>query len=330
MQPPSYVTPDPEILFVTEEEEGTRIDKLLSTRFPLHSRTYFQRLLEEGFVLLNGKVVPKRALPEEGDEIEVCFQLTPETSLTAEPIPLEVLYEDPHLLVVNKPAGMVVHPAPGHWSGTFVNALLAHCEGKLESPDPVRPGIVHRLDKETSGVLIAAKTVAAHQALVRFFAERKIEKLYLALTVGLPPNGLYSAPIGRHPVHRKEMAVLQDGKEALSHIQVAAHTPPLSFVLVKPKTGRTHQIRVHLKHLGAPVLGDSVYGHEKGNREWALSRHMLHAYRLCLPHPITGAPLQFTAPVPEDMRAVLTEHFSMKNAMLKNLSPSDFVSASGV
>lgn len=312
MEHPPTSTPDPTLLFVTEEEEGIRIDKLLALRFPTYSRTYFQTLLEDGCVLLNGEIIPKRALAEEGDEIEVCFQIAPETTLKPERLPLEILYEDPHILVVNKAPGMVVHPAPGHWSGTFVNALLAHCEGKLEPLDPLRPGIVHRLDKETSGVLIAAKTVRAHQALVRSFAERTVEKLYLVITVGKPPNGPYSAPIGRHPVHRKEMTVLQDGKEALSHIQVIAHSSPLSFVLVKPKTGRTHQIRVHLKHLDAPVLGDSLYGHEKSNRELAVPRQMLHAYRLSLSHPITGLPLQFTAPVPEDLKALLLDHFSTK------------------
>src|SRR3989344_712121 len=165
MSQPVSLHLDPEILLVTEEEEGARIDKLLSERYPNHSRTYFQSLIGGGFVLLNGEPVKKRVIPEEGDEVEVCFQLTPELSLKPEAIPLDFLYEDEHLLAVNKPAGLVVHPAPGHWSGTFVNALLYHCK-QLPAGDSLRPGIVHRLDKETSGILLAAKTTAAHHKLI--------------------------------------------------------------------------------------------------------------------------------------------------------------------
>jgi 23S rRNA pseudouridine1911/1915/1917 synthase len=289
-------TPDPETIFVTEAEESIRIDKLLVLRYPNHSRTYFQYLIEEGFVLLNGERVKKRTQPEEGDEIEVCFQLTPEISLEPEDIPLDILYEDDHILAINKPAGMVVHPAPGHWSGTFVNALLAHCK-HLPTKDPLRPGIVHRLDKDTSGVLIAAKTVEAHQKLIEKFSSRTMEKQYLAICVGKPKSGLISAPIGRHPVHRKEMAVLPDGKEAITEINVVAIGNQLSLVLAKPKTGRTHQIRVHLKHLGASVLGDEIYGSKV-----PAERQMLHAYRLTFTHPITNQPLTLCAPIPEDMK----------------------------
>ncbi len=296
MDRPFLLTPEPEILFITEEEEGTRIDKLLAARFPHHSRTYFQYLIENGFVMINGEPIKKRSIPEEGDEIEVLFQLTPEVSLAPENIPLEILYEDAHILAVNKAAGMVVHPATGHWSGTFVNALLGHCK-EIESDDPLRPGIVHRLDKDTSGVLIAAKTSAAHSALIRQFSAREMEKQYLAVCVGKPRNGILSAPIGRHPVHRKEMTVLADGKEAISEICVVAHNDKHSLVLIKPKTGRTHQIRVHLKHLGTPVVGDEVYGSSHPN----VNRHLLHAYRLNFKHPISGAPVQLTAPLPEDI-----------------------------
>ena len=297
---------DTEQLLVAENEEGLRIDKLLAVRFPAHSRTYFQSLIEQGFVLLNGQPIKKRTIPEEGDEIEVCFQLTPELSLEAEEIPLEILYEDEHLIAVNKPAGMVVHPAPGHWRGTFANALLGHCK-HLPKMDSLRPGIVHRLDKDTSGLLIAAKTTAAHQLLIEQFSKREMEKLYLAICVGRPRNGQISAPIGRHPVHRKEMAVLADGKEAISEIQTAAFNEKLSLVLVKPKTGRTHQIRVHLKHIGAPVLGDETYGSSRTNETFGVQRQLLHAYRLSFAHPITGAPIQLTAPLPEDFKGFLQQ-----------------------
>lgn len=283
-----------EFLIVNDEE--VRIDKLLSLKFPNHSRTYFQHLIEIGCVLINGEPVKKRVVPEEGDEIEVCFSATPEASITPEKIPLDILYEDEHILAINKPPGMVVHPAPGNWSGTFVNALLAHCQGIAPGDDPLRPGIVHRLDKETSGVLVAAKTLAAHQKLIELFSNRKVDKLYLAICHGKPPNGLIDKPIGRHPVKRKEMTILPDGKEAITEIQVAAFNDKISLVLAKPKTGRTHQIRVHLKHLNSPVLGDSLYGKKEDHE-----RHLLHAYRLQFDHPITKEPMKLIAPIPKDM-----------------------------
>jgi 23S rRNA pseudouridine1911/1915/1917 synthase len=286
-----------EFLSVNSEEEGVRIDKMLAARFPGHSRTYFQHIIELGAVLLNGEPVKKRILPEEGDEIEICFIAMPGASLEPEPMPLEILYEDEHLLAINKPAGLVVHPAPGHWSGTFVNALLAHCHNIAPGSDPLRPGIVHRLDKDTTGVLVAAKTLIAHQKLIELFASRQVEKLYLAICAGRPINTIINAPIGRHPVHRKEMAALPDGREAITEIQVAACNDKISLVLARPRTGRTHQIRVHLKHVGAPILGDPIYGIKEAH-----DRPLLHAYRLSFDHPITGSPLRFTAPIPEDMK----------------------------
>ncbi len=293
--------PEPTVLFISEQDEEVRIDKLLSERYPQHSRTYFQAIIEQGYVLLNGEPVKKGAFLEEGDEIEVCFPLTPESTIEPESIPLEILYEDDYLLAVNKPAGMVVHPAPGHRSGTFVNALLAHCK-QISSLDPLRPGIIHRLDKDTSGVLLAAKTVEAHQKLIEKFSKREMEKLYLAICIGRPKNGLFSAPVGRHPVHRKEMTVLPDGKEAITDVQIAAFNDKLSLVILKPKTGRTHQIRVHLKHLGTPVLGDHTYGHLRMNEGLEVKRQLLHAYRLTFTHPITQKPILLSAPLPEDMK----------------------------
>jgi 23S rRNA pseudouridine1911/1915/1917 synthase len=290
---------DLEFLFVTDQEEGTRIDKLLASRFPDHSRTYFQYLIDNGFVRLNGESVKKRVAPEEGDEIEVYFQATPEASLKPEKIPLDILYEDEHLLAINKPAGMVVHPAPGHWSGTFVNALLGYTQDIAPGSDPLRPGIVHRLDKDTSGILIAAKTLIAHQKLIELFATRKMDKQYLAICHGRPSVNLVNAPIGRHPVHRKEMAALPDGREALTEICPLAFHENLSLILAKPRTGRTHQIRVHLKHIGCPIVGDPVYG--KGEPP----RQLLHAYRLNFIHPITGSPIQLAAPLPDDMKAAI-------------------------
>jgi 23S rRNA pseudouridine1911/1915/1917 synthase len=289
-----------ESLLVDPEEAGLRIDRLLTLRYPLFSRTYFQKLIEDGFVLLNGEKIKKRLVPGEGDEIEVSFQCNPEISLEPENIPLEILFEDDHLLAVNKPAGMVVHPAPGHPNKTFVNALLYHCKD-LKGVDRLRPGIVHRLDKDTSGLLLAAKTDIAHHKLVESFSSRQIEKTYLAICLGKPVNTTINAPIGRHPTKRKEMAISVNGrgKDAMTEIQVLAFNDRMSLVLAKPRTGRTHQIRVHLKHIGCPVLGDPVYGRAT---DWKVERQLLHAYRLDFLHPITSLPLSLLAPLPEDMK----------------------------
>ena len=297
MDRPFSFSDEPEFLIISAEEEEIRIDKLLATRYPQYSRTYFQYLIDKGCVLLNGEPIKKREIPEEGDEIEVCFQATPEASLQPENIPLDILYEDEHIIAVNKPAGMVVHPAPGHWSGTFVNALLAHCREIAPSADPLRPGIVHRLDKDTTGVMVAAKTLPAQQKLIELFSSRKVDKLYLAICQGRPANGIINVPIGRHPVHRKEMAALPDGREAITEVQLAACNNSTSLILAKPRTGRTHQIRVHLKHIGCPILGDPVYGKAEGH-----PRQLLHAYRLCFEHPITQVPMRIIAPIPEDIK----------------------------
>jgi 23S rRNA pseudouridine1911/1915/1917 synthase len=286
---------------VSPEEAKTRLDKLLSVHFPEHSRSYFQYLIEQGAVLVNGSPVKKKESPKEGDEIEVCFLLTPEISLEPQDIPLDILYEDEHLIAVNKPANLVVHPAPGHPKNTFVNALLFHCRN-LGSTDPIRPGIVHRLDKDTSGVLLAAKTNQAHAKLVELFSERRIQKHYLAICVGVPKEGLIDAPIRRHRVHRKEMAVCFDkGKEAKSICKILGKTQQLSLVEIQLLTGRTHQIRVHLKHIGTPILGDSVYGSASANKKFQASRQLLHSHRLNFIHPMTQAPIHLKAPIPKDI-----------------------------
>lgn len=295
-------------IIVEEPEAGVRVDKFLSQRFNEKSRTYFQYLLEEGLVLVNGSKVKKRAIVEQNDEVEIYFQLTPQISLEPENIPLEVLYEDDHVIAINKPAGMVVHPAPGHPNHTFVNALLFHCKDSMQMHDNTRPGIVHRLDKDTSGVLIAAKTTLAHQRLISAFSQRMIEKQYLAICAGKPNAKEIAAPIARHPIKRKEMAVVEDkGKEAISEVSVLAFNSSHSLVLVSPKTGRTHQIRVHLKHVKSPIIGDAVYGLQHPKAE----RQLLHAYRIKFTHPITCAPLEIVAPLPSDMKDWIAE-FSEK------------------
>jgi len=222
--------------------------------------------------------------------------------LAPESIPLTILYEDEDVIVINKPAGMVVHPAPGNWSGTFVNALLGHCETLEVSEGSLRPGIVHRLDKETSGVLLAAKTLLAQQRLIELFAGRQVYKEYLAICCGNPGKGKIDLPIGRHPIHRQKMAILKEkGKPALTHYETLSFDGALSSVKIILATGRTHQIRVHMLHLDTPILGDSTYGQPSINKKYKAERQLLHAYRLRLPHPLTGKEMEFEAPVPADL-----------------------------
>jgi 23S rRNA pseudouridine1911/1915/1917 synthase len=289
-------------IIINETEAGERLDKVLANRYrSLHSRTYFQNLIEEGRVLVNGLLVKKRSPLQEGDEVEINFLLTPELNITPEDIPLNILYEDDAIVVINKVPGMVVHPAAGNWSGTFVNALMFHCALEVTAGS-VRPGIVHRLDKDTSGVLIAAKTALAQQKLMEQFAAREVEKEYLAICCGNPGDTTIDLPIGRHPVKRKVMAVVEEGgRSAITHCKTLACDGKLSLVQVLIETGRTHQIRVHLKHRGTPVLGDALYGNETVNRKFGASRQMLHAHKLGIKHPVTGKPMQFVAPIPDDM-----------------------------
>lgn len=293
---------DNDLLIVAQEDAGERLDKILAARYrEVYSRSYFQYLIDEQLVLLNGLPVKKRIKPHVGDEIEVHFAALPEISLAPENIPLSILYEDEDIIVVNKPAGMVVHPAPGNWSGTFVNALLFHC-AQLEGVEgSLRPGIVHRLDKDTSGVLVAAKTLDMQQKLTALFASRQVYKEYLAICLGRPPDGSIEAPIGRHPVHRKQMAVLPTGRYALSICKTLEWNGTVSVVQVVIATGRTHQIRVHLKHQGHPILGDSLYGNSSVNARHHALRQLLHARVIRFVHPRTGHMIELEAPLPEDM-----------------------------
>ena len=294
-------------IHVSDEEAELRLDKLLALRFPEYSRQYFQYLIRERLVLVNGSLVKKAAKLEEGDEIEIEFAVTPEISLEPEAIELEILFEDDDLIAVNKPAGMVVHPAVGNWSGTFVNALLYHCKS-LPEGGALRPGIVHRLDKETSGVLVAAKNARSQQLMVEKFANRQIEKEYLAICVGNPGDRLIEGNIGRHPVRRKEMAILEGkGREARTRCESLAHNSALSLVRLFPETGRTHQLRVHLKAVGTPILGDSVYGIPSMNKKFNAQRQMLHARRLRFNHPSRKEEIELKAPIPQDMEKIINQ-----------------------
>lgn len=295
-------TEEEDFFIIAEKETGERLDKILAGRFEgKYSRTYFQYLIEEGYVLLNGTPVKKRIKSKAGDEVEIHFAVTPEIQLTPEPIPLSIVYEDEGMLIIDKPAGLIVHPAPGHWSGTLVNALLYYCGQLPSNENNLRPGIVHRIDKDTSGLLITAKTTEMHRALTRLFAQREIDKEYLAVCIGTPPEGEISAPIGRHPIHRKQMAVVENGRPATGHFTVLGKNERLSAVRAVITTGRTHQIRVHLKHLGFPILGDSLYGNSSVNLLYGAKRQLLHASLLRFIHPLTGEKLEFRAPLPEDM-----------------------------
>ncbi len=293
-----------EIHCIPEEVDGERLDKWLKTRFPEYSRTYFQWLIDEGAVLVNGSIVKKRTPLSHEDEVEVCFLLTEEIKLEPEPIPLTILYEDEHLLAIDKPVGMVVHPAPGHPSGTFVNALLHHCRTLEVSSGDLRPGIVHRLDKDTSGVLIAAKHAGAHRKLVELFHGRQMKKTYLAICAGNPKEATIDEPIGRHPEKRKEMAINhENGKPAITICRpLRSCKDGLTFVELRPMTGRTHQLRVHMKHHGAPILGDPVYGSPSLNKKFGVETQLLHAATLEFPHPFSGQILHLEAPVPEALK----------------------------
>jgi 23S rRNA pseudouridine1911/1915/1917 synthase len=301
-----------ELFVVSEEEKNIRIDSLLKNHFQSKSRTYFQYLIEEGFVLINGEKIKKKTLAKVGEEIEVFFALTPEISLTPENIPLDILYEDDDILAINKPVGMVVHPAPGNWSSTFVNALLFYCKNLPIENNQLRPGIVHRLDKNTSGVLLAAKTKEAQEKLILSFSQRTIKKEYLAICTGNFQNQTVSAPIGRHPNMRQKMAIVPSGKDAVTEFSLLSSKDNFLLISAKPLTGRTHQIRVHLQSIKTPILGDTLYGNPSMNEKFSISRQFLHAHRLSFLHPISQKPLEIIAPLPKDMEEFIEKHFLIK------------------
>ena len=289
------------LIDVPQEYEGERIDKFLSILLKDSSRNSIQKLIEDSKVLANGNTVNKKYKVKTDDEITVLpSELKP---LDAEPenIPLDIIYEDDDLLVVNKPRGMVVHPAPGNYSGTLVNALLYHCKDSLSGINGIlRPGIVHRIDKDTSGLLIVAKNDRAHIGLAEQIKEHSFTREYNAVIVGhLKENeGTVNAPIGRNSKDRKKMCVTyQNSKEAVTHYSVIEDYDGYSHISLKLETGRTHQIRVHMAHLGHPVAGDVVYGNDK--KSTFLNGQCLHAIKIGFIHPITGEYLEFTSDLPD-------------------------------
>ena len=289
------------LIEVPENFEGERIDKFLSVLLEDSSRNAIQKLIENGKVLVNGAVVNKKYKVSTDDEIKMLpSELKP---LDAEPenIPLQIVYEDEHLLVVNKPRGMVVHPAPGNYSGTLVNALLYHCKDSLSGINGIlRPGIVHRIDKDTSGLLIVAKTDKAHIGLAEQIKEHSFTREYNAVIVGhlKEQQGTVNAPIGRNPKDRKKMCVtMTNSKNAVTHYNVIEDYEGYSHISLKLETGRTHQIRVHMAYLGHAVAGDYVYGNDK--KSAYLNGQCLHAIKIGFVHPITNEYLEFTSELPD-------------------------------
>ncbi|HXA13895.1 MAG TPA: RluA family pseudouridine synthase [Opitutaceae bacterium] len=286
-----------------------RADKVLAQAFPAHSRVALQRAFDAGLVCRAGRPLAKSDLVRAGDVIDFLLPETKPAELKPVAIPLEILFEDEQLLALNKPAGMVVHPGVGTGEDTLVHALLAHCAGSLSGIGGVaRPGIVHRLDKETSGVLLVAKTDAAHRALAAQFAGRSLHKEYVALVSGVPKSagGVINSPISRHPVHRHRMTAGQGGRAARTDWErLEVFGKSAAFVRCRIHTGRTHQIRAHFKSIGHPLLGDSIYGWKLQPSLPKPPRTMLHAERIAFTHPITTAALELRAPLPGDFKKML-------------------------
>ena len=283
-----------------------RVDACIARLVSDVSRSAAQRLCEDGQVLLNGAAAKKNARVAPGDVLELTLPEPQPTQAQAEDIPLDVAYEDADVIVINKPKGLVVHPAAGHWEGTLVNALLHHCRDSLSGVGgALRPGIVHRIDKDTSGLLIVAKNDFAHQKLAAQLQDHTLARTYVCIVCGKlrEDAGTVSAPIARDKNDRKKMAVRADGKPAVTHWQVLARYPGYTYVQCRLETGRTHQIRVHMASLGHPILGDTVYGHKKP--ELGQTTQCLHAKELTFRHPRTDEPVTVTCPLPEEFERVL-------------------------
>jgi 23S rRNA pseudouridine1911/1915/1917 synthase len=289
-------------LRVPDDAAGARLDRFLAT--PLGSRARAQALIDEGRVLVDGAVRPKRHLVTAGEAISVEEAVVEPGPVPDQPAAFEVVYEDEHLLVVDKPAGVVVHPARGHSAGTLAQALAGRAAGGEE---PWRAGIVHRLDRDTSGLLVVAKSDAVHRALKDLLAARHLRREYLALVDGHPParTGTIDAPIGRHRRDRKLMSIdSDDPREARTHFEIERLLPAAALLRVVLETGRTHQIRVHLAAIGHPVCGDPQYG---ARGRFGLTRQFLHATRLAFPHPVTGEEVDARSPLPVDLAAALQQ-----------------------
>jgi len=285
------------------DKPGARLDKYVGEKCPELSRTHAQRLIADGCITVNGGVAKASLKLSVGDRVNISIPPAPPRSLSPEAIPLNILYEDDDLLVIDKPAGLAIHPAPGHPSHTLVNAILSRLSGLPDASDSLRPGIVHRLDKDTSGVMVVARNSVAQANLISQFKAHSVVKAYLVLVKGrlTPESGVIEAPIGRDPRNRKRMAVVTEGREARTQYQVIKYIDNYTLLEVRPETGRTHQIRVHLKAIGYPVVGDKVYGVKSAY----LSRQFMHACRLGFKLPSTGKYVEFTSELPPDLSQAL-------------------------
>ncbi len=302
-----------EVFAVSNEEAGVRLDKFVSDRLSDYTRSHIQKLTEEGRILVQGVPAKASYKLKENDKVTVEIPDAAEVDILPEAIPLSIVYEDEDMLVVDKPQGMVVHPAVGNYTGTLVNALLAHCPDSLSGINgEKRPGILHRIDKDTSGLLLVAKNDMAHQHLAAQIKEHSLTRAYQALVHGRfkTPKGEINLPIGRHPVDRKKMAVTyRNSREAVTKFRVLEEIGSYSLVECMLKTGRTHQIRVHMSHLGHPVAGDPVYGVKK--EPFSTNGQLLHAYKVGFIHPRTKEYMEFESPLPDYYEKILE--------MLRNL-----------
>jgi len=320
---PEELSSDPVELIVAEEHAGRRLDAYLAERFPRYSRVHLRRVIDAKGVTVNGKRTKAAYHLRQGERVMIFLPELPREGPQPEDIPLDVLYEDESLVAVNKQPGMVVHPGKGHWSGTLTAALAHHFESLSTVGGPTRPGIVHRLDRDTSGVIIVAKNDQTHLDLARQFERRSVKKEYLAVVAGVldRDRDLVEQPIAAHPTHRERMAIRADhatSRHARTFYEVQERFDGFTVVRVFPKTGRTHQIRIHLAHVGCPVLCDRLYGgrseitrgeirRRPEDRHVLLDRMALHAQRLALTHPATGRTLELAAPLPHDVAGVLNE-----------------------
>ena len=293
---------------VTENEEGKRFDAVVSMLNDKISRTLAQELIKEGTILLDGAKAKGTAKVRVGQVITMPdeYNTKPAENLVAEDIDIDILYEDEDIIVVNKPKDMVVHPAVGNWTGTLVNAMLGKHELSDENGE-FRPGIVHRLDKNTTGVMVVAKNNNAHNVLSKQIQEHNFKKIYIALVKGVIPENeaVIEMPIGRHPTDRKKMAVVKDGREAYTRFKVLERFEKFTLVEVELKTGRTHQIRVHMSHIGYPIVGDDTYSN--GKNPFGVTSQMLHSKVLGITHPVTEKYMEFEAPIPEEFESVLNK-----------------------
>lgn len=302
-------TPKISTIIVQQSDEGKRLDVYLSRQLAL-SRSHVQRLVNSNLILINKEYARVSKRVKAGDILSVTVPAQEKESIIPEDIPLNIVYEDDDIIALNKPRGMVVHPAPGNKTGTLVNALLAYSKELSAIGGEDRPGIVHRLDKDTSGIILVAKNDTAHKTLAGDFKRNRIKKAYIAIVFGVPKKkkDRINLPVGRHPINRKKVAVLKEGlgRTALTYYETLEQYKEYSLLKVRPITGRTHQIRVHLKHIGHPIIGDKIYG-SRHAKSFNMAGQALHAFSLAFSHPTTGKTMYIEAPIPKDMSSVVME-----------------------